>query len=121
MRNESEEGYSTGDVFNAVAIGLGTYDTGSETTVYNSLVDDDDTELNGMTTDQLRDEGEFALNTLHLNSEIPGRFIFEMRDGELPGTIIDAGPGCTDPVAANYDSDYTSDDGSCYFFPTNFV
>jgi len=85
------------------------------------LVDDNDVALDGKATNELWDEGAFALNSLHLNSDVPGRFVFQMRGGELPGTIIDAGPGCTDPVAANYDADYTSDDGSCYYYPTNFV
>ncbi len=121
MRNESDEGYCEDSVCNKVAIGLGTYDPDSATTVYNSLVDDDDTILNGLTTDQLWDEGDFALNTLHLNSMVPWRFIFEMRDGELPGTITDSGPWCTNSGAANYDSDASEDDGSCYFWPTNFA
>ena len=116
MRNELDEGYcdEEGDeLCNHVAIGLG--NVSGDVTIYNSIVDDSGVVLNGKLTNELWDEGEFALNTLHLNSTIPGRFVFQMHDGELPGSTIDAGPGCTDPEAANYNSLVTDDDGSCKY------
>lgn len=38
-----------------------------------------------------------------------------MVNGGLPGTITDAGPGCTDADAVNYDEDASEDNGSCVY------
>lgn len=65
MKNENDQGYDG----NHVAIGLG--NVSGSTTIYNSIVDNSGLVLNGMTTDQLWDDGDYALNTLSLNSEVP--------------------------------------------------
>lgn len=118
MRNENDQGYCiTGSGCNHVAIGLG--NVSGDVTIYNSIVDDSGLVLNGMATDQLRDGGEYALSGLHLNSEIPGRFIFHMENGSVEGSTVDAGPGCTDETAANYLSGASSDDGSCKYGVAN--
>ncbi len=136
MRNEDEQGYCLGvddegyveydeglgwedTNCNRIAIGLGT--ASGDVTIYNSIVSDSGLVLNGMRTQELWDEGDTPLNEQHLNSTVPGRFKFQMRDGALPGSTIDYGPGCTDPAAENYDANVTEEDNSCRYHVDNLA
>jgi hypothetical protein len=82
-----------------LAIGIGTVQSG--VTTYASMVDDDGTLYNGMPVGDTVDGGSHALSSAHLNSTVPGRFAFQMRDGQLPQTatvpgapkIVDAARG----------------------------
>ncbi|MFA7285067.1 MAG: nidogen-like domain-containing protein, partial [Candidatus Absconditabacterales bacterium] len=113
IRNQSDQGYCVGTSCNLVAIGLGTSSGGVVS--YNSIVDNSGVVLNGKSTQQLRDGGVYALNTLSLNSNIPGRFLFRMENGSLPGTVVDTGPGCMNSGALNYASGASSSNGSCVY------
>jgi hypothetical protein len=77
-----------------VAAGVGTVENG--VTKYASLVDDSGTLYNGMPTNDVLDGGSHALSSGHLNSAVPGRFIFQMRNGQLPQTAtIPGAPAIT--------------------------
>ena len=86
---DAEEGCSaTGDYY-CVAIGLGTVVDGE--VQYASIVDDHGTLYNGLATDVVADDGAHPLREGHLNNAVPGRFKFQMRDGELPQTATEPG------------------------------
>jgi hypothetical protein len=88
------QGYSNGDSTARVAAGVGTVENG--VTKYASLVDDSGTLYNGMPTDDVLDGGAHPLSSGHLNSTVPGRFIFQMRNGQLPQTAtIPGAPAIT--------------------------
>jgi putative cell wall-binding protein len=92
------QGYSTDGESNLVAAGLGTVDSDTGAVTYASLVDDDGVLYNGLTTTDTSDTGTHPVSQAHLNSEIPGRFQFEMRDGALPQTAT--APGAVTNLAA---------------------
>lgn len=69
-----------------LAAGLGTVDTSTGHVSYASLVDDDGVIYNGLTATDTADDGTHPMSQAHLNSAVPGRFQFEMRDGALPQT-----------------------------------
>jgi len=76
--------------YTCVAIGLGSVQGG--TTQYASIVDDNDVLYNGRLNADVADTGAHPLNVAHLNSNVPGRFKFRMRDGTLPQTATPPGP-----------------------------
>lgn len=83
----NDEGYSDGCADpdgGCVAIGVGSVLDGN--IMYASIVDDDGVLYNGLTSAVVADDGAFPLNVGHLNSAIPGRFKFQMRDGDVPQT-----------------------------------
>ncbi len=83
--SQVEEGYGCADPdYNCVPVGLGTVDPDTGDVSYASIVGDDGTIYNGRTTWDLSEDGEHPLSQGHLNSTIPGRYVFQMRDGSVP-------------------------------------
>ncbi|MEI7743417.1 MAG: choice-of-anchor Q domain-containing protein, partial [Chloroflexota bacterium] len=89
----NDQGYSDGCADGndtCVAIGVGSVIDGQ--IKYASIVDDSSVLYNGRLNADVADDGAHPLNQAHLNSDVPGRFIFQMRDGELPQTATPPGP-----------------------------
>lgn len=85
--NQDQEGYcleGEGQDCARVAIGLSV--SSGDFVIYNSIVDDNGTVLDGMQSIDLWDGADTPLNTRTLNSTIPGRFIFNMVGGVLPNS-----------------------------------
>ena len=86
---DNDEGYSC-SAGNCAAVGVGTVVSGS--VQYASMVDDDGVLYNGMLVGDIADNGSNPLRERHLNSAVPGRFQFEMRNGTLPEMATVPGP-----------------------------
>jgi hypothetical protein len=86
----TDQGYSNSpDWIDRAAIGVGSIQDG--TVQYASIVDDNGVLYNGMPTADVADFGSNPLNVAHLNSNVPGRFEFQMRGGHLPETATPPG------------------------------
>lgn len=96
---ESDQAGCMSEGQNCVPAGIGTIVDGYP--LYASLQDDNGILYNGRDITELADGGNYALSQGHLNSSIPGQFIFEMRSGTVaeaattPGIPreVEASPG----------------------------
>lgn len=71
---------------NLVAIWLGSF-TSEDELIYNSLLNDNGIALNGRSIMDLADDGQYALASNRLNSNVDGMYRFAMVGGSLPGSI----------------------------------
>jgi hypothetical protein len=95
------QGYrNSGDPTRRAAVGVGSVQDGN--IQYASMVDDNGVLYNGMPTADVADAGSHPLDVAHLNSVVPGRFLFQMRGGHLPQTATAPGaPTLTGTVRGN--------------------
>jgi hypothetical protein len=87
----TDQGYSCEDNSGSdcVAIGIGSVIEGN--VQYASIVDDAGVLYNGRHGTDVADDGDHPLREAHLHSNVPGRFIFQMRGGEVPEQATEPG------------------------------